>query len=561
MSNRIAVENSSQRQPADPTLAALEANCAREPSDAAHWFLLGANHTARRQLPAARAALERGLALRPEDDEGASLLGWVLNEMGETRRALQVLAAIRPPGRSVSFGRRVRSALILPQVYESAEVLAQWRARYARGLAALADEPSRHCRDPREVFGLNHSNFLLAYQGGADLPLQRQYAGMIGALIGTARPDLVAPRERGKNRGRIRVAFVSDYLRECTIGHYFRSWIERLDSTRFEKLVVYTGAESEDETTRATGAAAERLVVERGNALDLARLLLDMAADILVYPEVGMQAKNYLLTNMRLAPVQCAAWGHPVTTGSSQVDYYFTCGEMEPPKGADHYTEQLLPLPGIGTAYRRPDSVDPRVTRAALGLPAEAHLYVCPQSLFKVHPDNDALYLDIMEADPKAIILFFQEHAGALTASFGNRLADGMAARGIPPRQQIKLLPWMSAAAFRGLLSLADVVLDTLHWSGGNTSLDALSVGTPIVTLPGRFMRGRQSMAMLSRLGVAELIAGDRQSYVAKALQVAAEPDYRRALTQRILGNHGELYERIEPIRALEEHLERIALG
>ena len=60
-----------------------------------------------------------------------------------------------------------------------------------------------------------------------------------------------------------------------------------------------------------------------------------------------------LLTNMRLAPVQCAAWGHPVTTGSSQVDYYFTCGEMEPPKGADHYTEQLLPLPGIGTAYRR----------------------------------------------------------------------------------------------------------------------------------------------------------------------------------------------------------------
>jgi predicted O-linked N-acetylglucosamine transferase (SPINDLY family) len=67
-------------------------------------------------------------------------------------------------------------------------------------------------------------------------------------------------------------------------------------------------------------------------------------------------------------------------------------------------------------------------------------------------------------------------------------------------------------------------MLDTMHWSGGNTSLDALSSGLPIVTLEGRFMRGRQSAAMLRTVGVEELIARDAQQYVDIALRVARDP-------------------------------------
>ena len=71
-------------------------------------------------------------------------------------------------------------------------------------------------------------------------------------------------------------------------------------------------------------------------------------------------------------------------------------------------------------------------------------------------------------------------------------------------------------------ICVCDAMLDTLHWSGGNTSLDALACGLPIVTLPGPFMRGRQSAGMLSLLGVPELIARDRADYVAIATRLIA---------------------------------------
>src|SRR5256885_7378943 len=126
-----------------------------------------------------------------------------------------------------------------------------------------------------------------------------------------------------------------------------------------------------------------------------------------------------------------------------------------------------------------------------------------------------------------------------------------MKARGLAPRQQIKLLPLMSRRDFRSVMSLSDVMLDTLHWSGGSTSLDALASGLPIVTLPGRFMRGRQSAAMLRIVGVEELIARDVGEYVEIALRVARDPAYREALSARIREALPRLVDRSEPIEAL----------
>jgi CRISPR-associated protein Csy1 len=111
---------------------------------------------------------------------------------------------------------------------------------------------------------------------------------------------------------------------------------------------------------------------------------------------------------------------------------------------------------------------------------------------------------------------------------------------------------------FRSVLALADAVLDTVNWSGGNTSLDALSAGAPVVTLPGTFMRGRQSKAMLEILGVPELIAENSKDYADIALRLAADKQHKDAIKQRILVNSGALFDRVEPLHALALHLERI---
>jgi protein O-GlcNAc transferase len=514
------------------------------------WLSLATMQAETFQFAAARQSLDRLLQLAPQHEEARSLQGFVLAELGETEAARQALM----PAKESSPLRILRHALLLPQVYRDADHLLACRRQYSEALEELADDPARWCKDPAQVFRFAHTNFLLAYQGGDDLALQTRYADLLHTLIGQTRPDLQAPVKKPTAHGRrIKVLFVSSFFRQCTIGHYFRSWVEQLDSKKFERVAIHTGWQLD---TLATDMASrcDRVLLARGGALKVAEAIRAENADILIYPEVGMGTMNYLLANMRLAPIQCAAWGHPVTTGSREIDVFFSCAEMEPREAREHYRERLMLLPGIGTAYAAPVAAAP-LARAAFGLENDRHLYVCPQSLFKVHPENDRIYLDLMAADERAVVVFFQAGAPAVTRDFADRIARQMVARGMPPRGQLKFLPRLDESGFRAVLGMADVVLDTLHWSGGNTSLDALSAGVPVVTMPGKFMRGRQTQAMLHQSGVPELIVADEPQMIARAIALASEPAGQQEIRRRLRAGRQQLFDRVEPVEKLAEHL------
>jgi protein O-GlcNAc transferase len=186
---------------------------------------------------------------------------------------------------------------------------------------------------------------------------------------------------------------------------------------------------------------------------------------------------------------------------------------MEPMDAIQHYSEQLILLPKLGERYEQPPRHEPR-TRSHFGLPEHAHIYLCPKRLHKILPEHDALFLDIVIEDPHAVLLFFDTVAPGQRRVFVERLQRGMTARRIPPRQQIKFLPTLPRAEFRSVLAVADVMLDTPNFSGGSSALDALAVGLPIVAREGRFMRGRQSAAMLRIVGVPELVVEHDRTYV-----------------------------------------------
>ncbi len=344
------------------------------------------------------------------------------------------------------------------------------------------------------------------------------------------------------------MGFIANIFRQCTAGRYFEHWTTDLDPARFERVVYHLSPEV-DPLTRRIEAASDEFVMLRGSVRTIAERVLADRLDVLVYPEVGMAGITYVLAALRLAPVQMAGWGHPVTTGSPEMDYYLTAGAMEPPEAAEHYTESLIRLPGIGVNYPMPEPAA-RVTRAQLGLPEDRRIYACPQSLFKLHPDMDDVFADIMERDPDGIILLFQATARAVSDEMGARLQRAIAARGIPPRGQLKFLGRVLPRHFRGVLALCDVVLDTLHWSGGNTSLDAFAAGVPVVTLEGRFMRGRQTSAMLRSMGLAGLVAASREEYVRIALEAARDRDRNAELRRAIVERRGELFGRREPVDA-----------
>jgi predicted O-linked N-acetylglucosamine transferase (SPINDLY family) len=105
----------------------------------------------------------------------------------------------------------------------------------------------------------------------------------------------------------------------------------------------------------------------------------------------------------------------------------------------------------------------------------------------------------------------------------------------------------------------ATVMLDTLHWSGGNTSLDALACGLPVVTLPGALIARAPKRCMLRQVGVPELVARSSADYVDIAVRLGHSRDERRSLSERILLGREALFERREPVRAFADFLEGCA--
>jgi CRISPR-associated protein Csy1 len=449
-------------------------------------------------------------------------------------------------------------------VYTSLAHLEDTRREFAAGLERLHEAAPRFAY-PRAEAALDAArwtNFYLAYQGRDDRALQVRYGELHRRILEPAVPELFAPRaRRATGRERIRVGFFSHFFFNCTAGRYFSSWITHLDRDRFEPFVYYTNEWIADDT-RTIAAAAHTFRHLPGRSLHaLAQQVAADDLDVLVYPELGMHPETFTLAGLRLAPVQCAGWGHPNTTGLGAIDWFISCAEMEPPGAEAHYSERLALLPGLGTRYAIP-TAETTGERADFGIPEGRTTYLVPQSLFKIHPDNDELIARVLERDPDGVAVMFASHHDRLTQTFATRLASSLEKRRIDIHERVFFLaPFIPHPRYLRLNALCDVMLDTLHWSGGNTSLDALASGLPVVTLPGTLMRGRQSQAMLHALGAGELVAADADAYVETAASLGRDRERRAALSQRILANRGALFEREEPVRALEDFLEKAALS
>lgn len=506
----------------------------------------------------AEAAFRAAIAAGDPEPDAAHALIYLYKHRNASEAAVAIARdlAARDPG---DLQALVARELMLPTVYKDRDAVLAARTRYLQGLDALEAALPEVLRRPEQVFRLAWENFHLAYQGEDDRRAQERYARLLSACIAEAGASWKAPLSRRAipEGQRIRVGFWSSFFRDCTAGKYFRSWVEDLDRQRFE-VFVYYASHVDDPLVTAIREASEHYRRIIGPAPLHADAIRRDALDILIYPEIGMDVAGYLLANLRLAPVQLAAWGHPVTTGATEIDGFLTCAEMEPPDAATHYSEALLPLPGIGTRYARP-AVNTDRTRAHFRLPTGRVLLLVPQSAFKILPDNDALLADILAAVPEADLLLFADMDVENTQAVEARITHALRERGVCGSERIRRLPRMEHADYMAVNTLADLMLDTLHWSGGNTSLDALSVGLPVVTLPGRFMRGRQSAAMLRRVGVPELIARDPSDYVAIAVHLARSPLERAALRSRIAAGADRLFDDRAPVAALCETLLRLA--
>jgi protein O-GlcNAc transferase len=303
----------------------------------------------------------------------------------------------------------------------------------------------------------------------------------------------------------------------------------------------------QDDVAEFIRSHADQYLELPGTLPEARRAIGDLRPDILYYCDIGMDALSYSLAFSRLAPVQCVTWGHPLTTGIPTMDYFISSRLMEPPDAEDHYTEKLVPLDSLSIYYHRPPAPAP-ASRPDFGLHPDAHLYVCPQSIYKFHPEFDRLLGEILRRDPQGRVVLirwaYQHSDDLLRQRFATVMPDVL--------DRVDFIPRLQQSQFVSLLGLADVLLDPIHFGGGHTSLDALAQGTPVVTLPGRFLRGRITLGLYRKMGFMECVADDPEQYVAIAVRLGTDPDYRRQVHERIREANAALFEDRDSVVQLE---------
>lgn len=512
------------------------------PKDPMILFNLGGAHGENRNFEKAIDCYTAALDVKPDFFEAWHKLGTAYKDMGLPDNARACY------DKALSFGMdsgiEIKSALLLPVICESRASIAKSRNDMLEKLDALAEKPLQLVDPYRQV---GTTNFFLVYHGLDDREIQEKTA----KRLLQACPELAwtAPHvpDGWDGQRKIRVGVISKYLHDHTIGKLNLGMIRNLDRETFT-VILFRFPGIEDPFARELNQAADRVVRLPDELAGARQAIAACEPDILFYLDIGMIPLTYFLAYARLAPVQCVTWGHPVTTGIPNMDYFISCQTAEPPGADAHYSETLVRLKQLGTYYYRPENPGEPVPRDSLDLPAEANIYLCAQTLFKFHPDFDDILAGILLQDPKAVLVFIQSGPDQWRNLIEQRFASVIQER----MDRVRFVPPMPREKFFSLLLMADVLLDTPHFCGGNTSIEAFALGLPVVTLPGDYLRGRLTLAMYRRMGIMECVARDPADYTRIAVKLGTNCAWRNKIKKKIEDRAASLFEDIDVVGELE---------
>jgi protein O-GlcNAc transferase len=504
---------------------------------------------------------DRAIALQPDNAEAHHNRASALQAVGrceEAQQSYRTALKLKPDYAAAEFGLCMAQ---LPAIYMDEAEIGRAREAYAAQLTALRGTLERlDVTDLARAVGSNQP-FHLAYQGRNDRDLQSRYGAFVCEVMARRFPPAALPAAPAPGE-RIRVGIPTGFFRSHSIWKIpAKGWASQLDRSRFEVFGYHTGSLQDADTLEAR-RLCDHFVQGPMPLEQWRQTILADGLHAILFPDIGMDPMAIALAAQRLAPVQCDTLGHPITSGCPTIDYFLTSDLMEPPDTEDHYTETLVRLPNISVYYEPAEPPSQLPTRAELGLRAGAIVYWSGQSLYKYLPQYDEVFPRIAKEVPNCQIVFIEYYRGShVTDLFRQRLERAFAAFGLRADDVCVFLPRFNPQQFVAAASTADIFLDSIQWSGFNSTMECMTHNLPIVTLARPLMRGRHTTGVLRMMGVTEAIFETVDDYVAAAVRLGRDADRRAALSSMIAANKHKLYRDRTAIAALEDFLERAVRG
>ena len=516
------------------------------------------------QFEQAASYFQQALILNPDCPEAYQKLGLALvsqNKLDEAIGYFQKALQLKPDFVEAYW----QSQLILPILYDTQEQIQIWRQRFCRGLNNLIPQATLNTSEgiKQVLAGLAGSatTFFLSYQGFNDRGLQRKYGKFVHRVIAASYPQWTSPLSMPQlsDTGKIRVGYLSAHFRGHTVASLTFGWLKHCDRQKFEIYSYHIGSKT-DVITEQFRSYSDGFYHIYGSLKAICQQIIADKLHILIFTDIGMEPRSIYIAGLRLAPVQCMAWGHPVTSGLPTIDYFLSSDLMEPEKAQAHYSEKLVRLPNLGICYEKPSIPEQTKTRSDFQLREEAVIYLSCQSLYKYLPQFDYIFAKIAQRVPQAQFAFIAHPGAAITAQFQARLRRAFAKLGLDSEDYCVVVPRLERVDYLNLNLVSDIFLDTFSWSGGNTTLEAIACGLPVVTCPGEFMRGRHAYGILKMMGMTETIAQDEAEYIEIAIRLGLDADWRQEIVRKISQRHSLLYDDTTCVTALESFYKKVVL-
>jgi protein O-GlcNAc transferase len=505
---------------------------------------------------------KKAISIDPEATFAYLHLLWCLQSLGKTKEALEEIKStlqLFPNNLHI----QIASLRVLPAIYKNREEIESCREYFQERLESLYQnltlDTETQYKDALYAIS-RQTNFYLAYQCKNDIDLQKQYGQIVQKIMCSNYPqfcqDLPLPKLRTGEK--IRVGYISTHLYNHNGANGCLGWVINHNRQDFQIYCYHLGV-NKDQVTEQYQLNSYSFVHIPNDIEAMCNQIISDKLHILVFPAIGMDSTDGQFAALRLAPIQCMAWGHPVTSGLPTMDYFLSSELMEPENGQEHYSEKLIRLPNSSLCYTKPVLPLAKKTRLEFGIPEDCTLYLCCQSTFKYLPQYDYIFAEIAQEVSSAKFVFISAIEGKhITDIFRQRLGKAFAKLGLNSEDYCIILPRQTHYEFMQINQIADIYLDTLGWNGGFTTLNAIACNLPIVTCPGEFMRGRHSYAFLKMLGITETIANSEAEYIEIAVKLALDTDFRNSIIERTSQNHHRVFEDKTSIKGLEAFYKQV---
>src|SRR5258706_2323922 len=476
-------------------------------------------YLSRGSLADAAAQAEAALKLRPDWLDLLFDYGLILKRLARTTEAEATFRRAIEIDRTFVRAYMMLGAVLISQcrIQEALEVFSEGRKHGSDTFALESPEMfALNCKDDIQIDDLfaRHADY--------------------GRRLEQFHPARFEPFDNGRDPNRrLRIGYVSADFQFHVVPLFLLPLLEERDRSAFEVYCYSTGDTADEITERLRGLTDVWRDVARLPANEVADKIHDDHIDILIDLAGHSGIPNLRVFAQQPAPVQATWVGYLNTTGLTRMQYRISDNHCDPPGLTERYhTEQLVRLPHSQWCYHPFTEID--CEREA---PFERNGHVTFGSFnqtVKITPAMRKLWGEILTQVPDSRLVV----VGVVDDRAREDLYQDLEDAGVG-RSRVTMLAYIPLEEYYKSFGRVDIALDTMPFSGGTTTLDALWMGAPVITAPGVRSWSRSAASILTTLGLPDWIADSPEDYVRRAVPFARNPstiaELRKSLRSRML--------------------------